>query len=68
VDDDITFLDERAADVEDLVDEFLQRVLAAFEKELGVSEPEIEVWTDWEGEYAAQTPMGGLPGLPGIAG
>jgi hypothetical protein len=53
VNDDITFLDERAADAEDLVEDFLQKVLAQFERELGVSDPEIDVWTDWEGAFDA---------------
>jgi len=66
VDDDVTFFDERAANAEDLVDQFLQRVLAQLEKELGVTEPEIDVWTDWEGEFT--TEPSGVPGLPGITG
>jgi hypothetical protein len=45
---------------------FLQRVLAQLEKELGVTEPEIDVWTDWEGEFT--TEPSGVPGLPGITG
>ncbi len=66
VDDDVTFFDERAANAEDLVDEFLQRVLSAFEKELGLDAPEIDVWTDWEGEFTTESSS--VPGLPGIAG
>ena len=67
VDDDVTFFDDRAAQAEDLVEEFLQRLLDQLEKELGVSEPEIDVWTDWEGAYGLESAAG--PGaLPGITG
>jgi hypothetical protein len=66
VDDDVTFFDDKAADAEDLVDEFMQKVLAALEKELGVTEPEIDVWTDWEGVYTLESQ--GPSALPGITG
>jgi hypothetical protein len=66
LDDDLTFFDDRAAQAEDLVEAFLQRVLAALERELGVSEPEIDVWTDWEGAYGLEPTT--MPGLPGITG
>ena len=66
VDDDLMFFDDRAAQAEDLVEAFLQRVLAALEKELGVSEPEIDVWTDWEGVYGLESSS--VPRLPGITG
>jgi len=67
VDDDVTFFDDRAAQAEDLVEAFLQRVLGQLEKELGVSEPEIDVWTDWEGAYGLES-AAGPGGLPGITG
>ena len=54
VDDDVTF-DDSAPAAEELVEAFLQRLLAELEKELGVWEPEIDVWTDWEGEYDPST-------------
>ena len=64
VDDDITFVDERASDAEDQLEAFLNRLLGQLEKELGVCEPEIDVWTDWEGGYG--TEPSSMPGLPGI--
>jgi hypothetical protein len=45
---DITF-DER--DGEALVETFMQKVLSALQKELALDDPEIETWTDWDGEY-----------------
>jgi hypothetical protein len=51
VDDDVMFFDDSAPDVEELVEAFLQRILDGLEKELGVSEPEIDIWTDWGGAY-----------------
>ena len=41
--------DER--DGEALVEAFLQKLLAELQKELALDEPELETWTDWEGEY-----------------
>ncbi len=66
VDDDIMFFDDRAANAADEVEAFLQRVLDQLEKELGVSEPEIDVWTDWEGAYGLEPSRSA--GLPGITG
>ena len=66
VDDDVTFFSDRAADAEDLVDAFMQRILAQLEKELSLVEPEIDVWTDWEGVYTLEStvaPGGGIPGI-----
>ncbi len=51
VEDDVTFFDDSAPEAQDLLEAFLQRLLAGLEKELGVSEPEIDIWTDWQGEY-----------------
>ncbi len=45
---DITF-DER--DGEALVEAFLQRLLGELQKELALADPELETWTDWDGEY-----------------
>jgi len=45
---DITF-DER--DGEALVEAFLQKLLGELHKQLALDEPELETWTDWEGEY-----------------
>ena len=55
VEDDVTFFDDSAPEAQELVEAFLQRLLAELERELGVSEPEIDVWTDWEGEYDPST-------------
>ncbi len=45
---DITF-DER--DGEALVEAFLQKLLGELQKELALADPELETWTDWDGEY-----------------
>ena len=45
---DITF-DER--DGEALVEAFLKKLLAALQKELALDAPELETWTDYDGEY-----------------
>jgi hypothetical protein len=45
---DITF-DER--DGEALMEAFLNKLLAELQKELALDAPELEIWTDWEGEY-----------------
>jgi len=41
--------DER--DGEALVEGFLKKLLAELQKELALDAPELETWTDWEGEY-----------------
>ncbi len=45
---DITF-DER--DGEAMVEAFLQKLLGELQKELALDDPEIDTWTDWDGEY-----------------
>jgi len=63
IEDDVTYLDESSPEVEALVEEFLQKVLGALEKELGVTEPEIDVWTDWQGEYSPESRLStSMPG------
>jgi hypothetical protein len=45
---DITF-DER--DGEAMVEAFLQKLLGELQKELALDDPDIDTWTDWDGEY-----------------
>ena len=64
---DIVDIDD--SDGEALVEAFLRRLEQELHKELALDQPELEVWTDWEGEYdPALRYSSALPGVPGIGG
>jgi hypothetical protein len=66
--DEDTDIDLDAPDNEELIEQFLDKLLQAFDKELALSDPELEVWTDWDGEYDREqlgTPAISVPGYAG---
>lgn len=50
----------------ELLEDLLGRVQDAFDRELALTEPEIDVWIDWEGAYTGLGYSGPFPGLPGL--
>lgn len=66
VDDDVSAEYDENMDRIDLIEGFLGRVLAELNKELALTEPEIDVWIDWEGAYTGLGYSSALPGVPGL--
>lgn len=57
-------IEEDGSNGELLVEAFLQRLLGELHKELALADPEIETWTDWEGQYDPDSYYASaLPGL-----
>lgn len=67
-DDEPDIAQEDSAGYEDALFAFLEKLQAHLAKELQLSEPEIDVWTDYTGEYELQQALQPPPLAPGMEG